>query len=215
MWGTFGAGRRTHVPGSWRACCHQRSSPRHECGLLLADSRRIELLANGLPLWQDSPVAITTLVCPLTRSEEPRPGAEHEPGLALQTSTNRKKRAVYPESVAARQCEVGVLGLQVGGRIGQQGAVSARLRAAARQANIHRWTGMLAVAAQFVFAMSLLELSLGAADDCDGAEPPLAEVLADAKAIDDPGRGEQTARRCQIAVPVSISRGQKVQKKRA
>ena len=41
---------------------------------------------------------------------------------------------------------------------------------------------MLAVAAQRAFAMSLLELPLAMADECDGAEPPLAELLADARA---------------------------------
>ena len=110
---------------------------------------------------------------------------------------NRKRRAVYPELVAARRCQLLVLGVEVGGRIGQEAlgfvrqlvnakarGVPARLCAAARQAHIHRWTGMLAVAAQRAFAMSLLELPPATADECDGAEPPLAEVLVDARAIE-------------------------------
>ena len=32
--------------------------------------------------------------------------------------------------------------------------------------------------------MTLLEVPLATADECDGAEPPLAEVLADARAIE-------------------------------
>ena len=62
----------------------------------------------------------------------------------------------------------------------------ARLRKAALQASVHRWTGMLAVAAQRVraCALSLLELPLDAADEFDGTEPPLAEVLADARAVE-------------------------------
>ena len=40
---------------------------------------------------------------------------------------------------------------------------------------------MLAVAAQRALAWSLLELPLDMADECDGAEPPLAGVLADAR----------------------------------
>ena len=76
-------------------------------GLPLADSRRIEVLANGLPLWQGAEVAVdTTLVCPLTCSGETRPGTEREPGLALQTAANRKRRAVYPELLAAKRCEL-------------------------------------------------------------------------------------------------------------
>ena len=58
----------------------------------------------------------------------------------------------------------------------------ARVRKAALQASGHRWTGMLAVAAQRAYAFSLLELPLDAADKCDGTEPPLAGVLADARA---------------------------------
>ena len=96
---------------------------------------------------------------------------------------------MYPELVAARRCKLVILGVDVGGRIRQEAlgfvrqlatakarGVPARLRAAAQQANIHKWTGMLAVAAQRAFAMSLLELPLAMADECDGAEPPLAEV---------------------------------------
>ena len=39
---------------------------------------------------------------------------------------------------------------------------------------------MLAVAAQRALAYSLLELPLAAADECDGTEPPLGDLLADA-----------------------------------
>ena len=46
---------------------------------------------------------------------------------------------------------------------------------------LHRWTGTLAVAAQRPFAYSLLELPLAAADECDGTEPPLGDLLADAR----------------------------------
>ena len=39
-------------------------------GVPLADSRRIEMLATGLPLWQGAQVAVdTTLVCPLAMAD--------------------------------------------------------------------------------------------------------------------------------------------------
>ncbi|OLQ06334.1 hypothetical protein AK812_SmicGene10351 [Symbiodinium microadriaticum] len=57
----------------------------------------------------------------------------------------------------------------------------ARLRPAVQRASVHRWTGMLAVAAQRALAYSLLELPLAAADECDGTEPPLGDLLADAR----------------------------------
>ena len=52
---------------------------------------------------------------------------------------------------------------------------------AVQRASLHRWTGMLAVAAQRALACSLLELPLAAADECDGTEPPLGDLLADAR----------------------------------
>ena len=175
--------------------------------------------------------ATKLLVCPLTRSWEPRPRPEHEPGLALQTAANRKRRAVYPELVAARRCKPVVLGIEGGGRIGQEAlgfvrqlanakarGVPARLRAAARQVHIHRWTGMLAVAAQRAFAMSLLELSLATADECDGAEPPLAEVLASCPAAYPRrgGRERQEAWKPRVGEPdgTIICRRKKVREKK-
>ncbi|OLP95401.1 hypothetical protein AK812_SmicGene22467 [Symbiodinium microadriaticum] len=43
------------------------------------------------------------------------------------------------------------------------------------------WTGMLGVAAQCELVYSLLELPLAAADECNGTEPPLGDLLADAQ----------------------------------
>ena len=80
------------------------------------------------------------------------------------------------------RCKLAVLGFEVG-RLGQEafGPIrcmrAARFRTAARQAKVHKWTRMLAVAAVHAFAMLLLELALVAAG---GAEPLLAEV-ADAR----------------------------------
>ena len=57
------------------------------------DARRIEVLANGLPLWQGAQAAVdTTLVSPLTRDGAPRPGADRTAAAA-----NRKRRETYPE----------------------------------------------------------------------------------------------------------------------
>ena len=54
-------------------------------GLPLADCRRVEVLANGLPLWQGAQVAVNTaLVCPVSRDETVRPGAAQAPGSAAQ-----------------------------------------------------------------------------------------------------------------------------------
>ena len=46
---------------------------------------------------------------------------------------------------------------------------------------IHRWTGILAVAAQRAFAATLLQLPVDDAGGVDGDEPVLEEVLGDAR----------------------------------
>ena len=88
-------------------------------GLPLADSRRIEVLANRRPSGKEPKSPLTQRWCAHSLAAvKPRPGAERAPGLALQPAANRKRRAVYPELVAARRCKLGVLGVEVGGRIG-------------------------------------------------------------------------------------------------
>ena len=151
----------------------------------LADSRRIEVLANGLPLWQGAKVAVD-FVSPVSRDGSARAGADRVSGKAAADAGRRKRQTTYPELLASRRCRLVVLAVEVGGRFGAEladflrrlaaskaRAAPARLRQTARQAACHRWAGMLAV--------SLLELPLAMADECDGTEPPLAEVLADAR----------------------------------
>ena len=85
-----------------------------------------------------------------------------------------------------------MLALEVGSRFGPEAVAflrqlarararesPARLRPAVQRASLHRWTGMLAVAAQRALAYSLLELPLAAADECDDMEPPLGDLLAE------------------------------------
>ena len=90
-----------------------------------------------------------------------------------------------------------VLGLEVGGRIDAEAVrfmrrlaaskargTPARLRKAALQASVHRWTEMLALAAQRAYALSLLELPLDAADECEGHGTALGGCVGGC-----PGRG--------------------------
>ena len=61
------------------------------------DGRRIEVVANGLPLWRGGQIAVdTTLVSPIQRDGSARPGADVRPALALQQARARKLRT-YPE----------------------------------------------------------------------------------------------------------------------
>ena len=137
----------------------------------LADSRRIEVLANVLPLWQGAQAAVdTTFVSPVGRDGAARAGADRVSGKAAADAARRKRQTTYPELLAARRCRLVVLAVEVGERFGAEmadflrrlAASKARtappwLRAPARQAAGHRWTGMLAVAAQRALALSLLD----------------------------------------------------------
>ena len=76
-----------------------------------SDGRRIEVVANGLPLWQGAQVAVdATVVSPVRRDGQPRPRADQQPGLALAQAVDRKDRT-YPELRQARRCRLVVFGV--------------------------------------------------------------------------------------------------------
>ena len=92
-----------------------------------------------------------------------------------------------------------MLALEVGGRWSEEAVRFVRLlakakartvpplvRSAAKAAFFHRWTGILAVAAQRAFAATLLELPVEDAGAVDGDVPVLEEVLADARLTEAP-----------------------------
>ena len=92
---------------------------------------------------------------------------------AMDTAARKKREQTYPELLEARRCRLVVLAFEVGGRWSDESLDFVRrlarakarsqpewLRASAAQAYVHRWSGMLAVAAQRAFAASLLELPL-------------------------------------------------------
>ena len=88
------------------------------------DGRRIEVVANGLPLWRGAQIAIdTTLVSPVQRNGLPRAGAQARPALALQQANAKaRKFRTYPEPQPGGQarCRLVVFGLEVGGRFDRQ-----------------------------------------------------------------------------------------------
>ena len=157
------------------------------------DGRRIEVVANGLPLWRGAQIAIdTTLVSPVQRNGLPHAGAQARPALALQQAKARKFRT-YPELQPGGQarCRLVVFGLEVGGRFDRQAVALLRrlararardrvpwARAAAIAALTRRWTALAVLAALRAHAQSLLELPIRPCDASDGAELPLGELLA-------------------------------------
>ena len=161
----------------------------------VSDARRIEVVANGLPLWHGAQLAIdATIVSPVTRTGSARPGADTRPAAAVQDAARRKRRQTYPELQGARRARLVVLGIEVGGRFSTEAAsflrllaqhpaasVAAPLRAAAGAGWVQRWSGMLAVAAMRAYAASLLELP-PAGEACVASEAPeLHEILADVR----------------------------------
>ncbi len=112
----------------------------------------------------------------------------------MDTAARKKREQTYPELLAARRCRLVVLAFEVGGRwsddsldfVRRLARATARsqpdrLRASAAQAYVHRWSGILAVAAQRAFAASLLELPLANEICWDGDAPACHDVVADAR----------------------------------
>ena len=134
------------------------------------DDRRIEVIANGLPLWGGVQVAVdTTLVSPLTATGEPRREARRTAGAALRHARRAKERT-YPELCNSGRCRLVVLGIETGGRWSAEAVTFLRLLARCRaqsapppplqsaciSAYVLRWSALLACAAARAFASSLL-----------------------------------------------------------
>ena len=156
------------------------------------DDRRIEVIANGLPLWGGAQLAVdTTLVSPLTAAGLPRRAGGRTAGAALLTARRAKERT-YPELCRSNRCRLTVIALEIGGRWSAEAATFVRLlarcrarsapppsRAAAISAFTLRWSAFLSFAAARSFAASLLSLPLTGTANVDGELPPLSDILAD------------------------------------
>ena len=154
------------------------------------DERRIEVIANGLPLWNGSQLAIdTTLVSPLTSQAEPRRHQQTTAGAALRIARRAKERT-YPELVGGGRARLVVVAIELRGRWSTEAATLLRLlsrhktqstpillRPAARHAWISRWAAHLSAAAMRSFACSLLHLPASTTTNIDGPEPPLGDLL--------------------------------------
>ena len=155
------------------------------------DARRLEVVADGLPLWGGVQLAVdTTLVSALRGDGNPRRGAATRDGVAL-SEARRDKERTYPELVGpGARARLVVLALEVGGRwspeatdfVSQLAKAKARsepflVRRRMEQAWRLRWTGLLACAAARSFAASLLGLHGGRG--ADGFAPRSHEVECD------------------------------------
>ena len=164
------------------------------------DNRRLEIVADGLPLFGGAQLAVdTTLVSPLHADGSPHHGASETDGTALLNARRRKERT-YPEfQVQGSRCRLVVLAMEVGGRCSQECLTFIRLLAKAKARSVSnvlrkrteqawrlRWVSLLGCAATRAFAASLLELR---ASGAVGPVPPSHEVEGDHRSagLDDPG----------------------------
>ena len=80
------------------------------------DNRRLEVVVDGLPLFNGAQLAVdTTLVSPIRRDGAPRPKAHEVNGIALQHA-RRTRRPRTPNSQAEVGARLVVLAGEVGGR---------------------------------------------------------------------------------------------------
>ena len=159
----------------------------------VTDSRRLEVVADGLPLFGGAQLAIdTTLVSALRGDGSERRHAAFKDGVALVEARRRKERT-YPELVGnAERARLVVLAAEVGGRWScetlkflklvanaKSRSAPAPLRGKARAAWFRRWSALLSCAAARAHALSLLERR--PVSGLDGVAPHLHEVLGDSK----------------------------------
>ena len=164
------------------------------------DGRRLEVVANNLPLWNGAQIAIdTTLVSPLGRNGTAVDNSHAFDGRALRRAHRRKART-YPELHAANgRVKFIVLAIEIGGRWDSGGvkflkdlaAAKARSAPTAQQASVaaswfRRWLSIMACAAQRALAISLLSLPASSGHCLDAHAPFLGDLLAEDRFVEGP-----------------------------
>ena len=154
------------------------------------DERRIEVIANGLPLWSGAQLAVdTTLVSALDSAGQARRHQRLTAGAALRVARKAKERT-YPELLRSARCRLVVVGIELGGRWSEEAAQFIRLLARSRSraappllrssawaAYVARWSALLSFAAVQALAASLLSLPLAIAANVDGEALELSDLL--------------------------------------
>ena len=104
----------------------------------VADERRIEVVADGLPLWHGSQLALdATIVLPPHTTRRDPPPRKHPAGLRSRFAAARRKRhRTYPELGRARRRRLVVLGTETGGRFNTETVQFLRLLARHRAAAV-------------------------------------------------------------------------------
>ena len=94
----------------------------------VSDSRRLEVVVDGLPLFGGCQSAVdTTLVCALHCDGTPHRGAADADGVVASAARRRKERT-HPEIVGPRsRARLAVLAMEVGGRSSETRSFIAQL----------------------------------------------------------------------------------------
>ena len=160
-------------------------------GVLATDGRRIEVIADGLPIYGGGQIALdATIVSPLTRTGLPRCGSDDQDGGALAAAQRKKEEHTYRDIVQSRRCRFITCGMEVGGRWSpdfltfltrlakaKARAAPRRLQTAAKHWWKQRWMGMLALASQASLSASLIDEVMNMPPCSDGHAPLLSQLL--------------------------------------
>ena len=158
----------------------------------MVDARKLEVLADNLPLWNGAQLAVdATLVSPVRANGQAYPQAAVKNGVRLEAA-RRRKEAKYPELVGSRRCRLVVTAMEIGGRWSDEAwtflsllakakadTAPAALRRSTEYCFLRRWSTMVAVAAQTGYAASLLGEPAGKAPTPNDVLPELGEALQD------------------------------------
>ena len=109
------------LPRRWRKSEDEHVFAGMDLGVPVGDSRRLEVVVDGLPLRGGAQLAVdTTLVCALHEDGRPRRRAAEFDGVALQAA-ERKKFTTYRELVGpCSRAKLVLLAVEVGGRWSEQ-----------------------------------------------------------------------------------------------
>ena len=165
------------------------------------DTRRLEVVADGLPLFHGAQSAIdTTMVSAVRRDGLPRPRSVRDDGAALATARRLKERT-HPELTGQfGRARLVVLACEVGGRwlgetqafLRQLAKFKARTEALPQQSRARAawllWRRtMLACSGAGALAQSLMEVR--PSGRCDGPTPTHAEVVSEHRHVSVVGWG--------------------------
>ena len=161
-------------------------------GVAGTDGRRLEVVANNLPLWNGAQLGVDcTLVSPLRRDGTAYPRAAATDGVRLEAARQRKENK-YPELLNSRRCKLVMTVMEIGGRWSEEAwsfleqlakvkakTVPVALRRSTEYCFLRRWSQMLGVAAQSAFAATLLGEPAGRIQAWNDQAPDLGEALRD------------------------------------